>query len=402
MITKFLKTSVVLGLCATSMFAQPKVEKATDNLGDFLIAPLYIAQSDICSEIRVMNTNEYSSILAKVAIREQIASHEVDLPIFLSPGDVWSGTVCERNGKIILTSTDDSNHPAAKDMLRRGIDLNAHSKVSSYRENDLRKGYVEINGKAFKLEEVQKDNIDFSKGYVEIYPVAQFDEGNKNKVDKKLLVYRWNRLIEGDMSNAKLRRYGVDNYSLSGSIVFKTSKQETSSIPMTAFKNVHSKTVTGEAINFSSDSVPDILIGKANKEAILKLLKKKTFAFTYDNAGKSQYVYIAFPFGYKEKQSRRYKLIIRDMHENKYTMVFSPKFLLHNELACLSVEELIAITNNPKKFHKGIIHIKDITNNDEVQLGKNKVASSIPTLSKVSDIGNKKLVINSKYLPAKN
>jgi hypothetical protein len=80
--------------------------------------------------------------------------------------------------------------------------------------------------------------------------------------------------------------------------------------------------------------------------------------------------------------------------------VFTFNLFTFSKINCNNLFLLHNLLN--KKFHKGIIHIKDITNNDEVQLGKNKVASSIPTLSKVSDIGNKKLVINSKYLPAKN
>ncbi|MEA3353877.1 MAG: hypothetical protein U9Q33_08690 [Campylobacterota bacterium] len=401
-IFKYVSLSLPLILGINLYGAKNEVKIASDMTGDFLMAPLYFAKGDICSNIKVMNTNEYSSILAKVTIRESIASHEVDLPILLSPGDIWSGNICQVKGKVILKSNDDSNHPSALGTLMGGIDLFKHSSITSYRENDYRKGYVELNGKSFKLEEIQKENLDFTSGYIEIYPIAQFNEHSKRKVKKSILVDRWNRLVEKDISNPKLRKYGVDNDSLSGLVSFNTEGQETASIPMIAFENVHSKQILGEAINYTSESDPSILIGKTNKTKILKLLQNSDLSFAYDNSGEDQYLHVAFPFGYKEKQSRRYKVIIRDMNENKHTMVFSPKYIMYNELACISVEELVKITNNKKKFKQGMIQITDITNNDTVQLGKDKSASLIPTISRISKIGNKDIFINIINLPAKN
>ena len=153
-----LKKSIIIStVIASSLYSNDNVKLSTDGTGDFLLAPLYIAQGDICSRIKVMNTNEYSSILAKVTVRERIASHEVDLPILLSPGDVWEGNICQINNKVILSSTDDSNHPSAKDILRKGIDLYAHSSMTSYRESDYNKGHVELNGKLFELNELAPD-----------------------------------------------------------------------------------------------------------------------------------------------------------------------------------------------------------------------------------------------------
>lgn len=390
-------------LGASSLYAKNEPIIATDGTGDFLIAPLFVAQGDICSNLKVFNTNEYSSILAKVTVRERIASHEVDIPILLSPGDVWEGNICQIKDRVILKSNDDSNHPAALDTLRNGIDLLKHSSITGYRENDYRKGYVELNGKSFELEEVQKLNLDFSKGYIEVYPIAQFDEGSKQKIDKRILMDRWDRLIDKDMSNPKLRRYGVDNNSLSGLVSFNTLNQETATLNMVAFENIHSKQVLGEPINYTSDSDPDILLGKENKEKILKLLNYKDLSFTYDNYGKEQFLHIAFPFSHKEKQSRRYKVTVRDMNENKYTMVFSPKYIMHNELACIGVEDLVKITNNLEKYKKGMIQIVDITNNDEVQLGKDKTPSMIPTVSRITNkLSGKDVFINGDFIPVKN
>ncbi|MBD3840445.1 MAG: hypothetical protein IE909_00925 [Campylobacterales bacterium] len=352
----------------------------------------------MCSNIKVMNTNEYSSILAKVTVRESIASHEVDFPIMLSPGDVWEGNICCINGEVILNSSDDSNHPSALKMMQNGINLLGHSQGSSYRENDYNKGYVELNGKKFKLEEMQKSNMDFTHGYVEIYPIAQFDENSRQKVSKTVLLERWERLIDGDTSNPKLRKEGVDEESLSGLVSFNTKLQETATIPMTAFKNTHNFQRSGEVIYFTGDSNPDLLIGEENKIKILEILQKSQTSFTYDNQGINQYLYITYPFSYKEMQSRKYKLTIRDNCENKYEMVFSPTFIMHNEVACISIEHLINLTNDKIKFEKGMIQIQDITNNDEVQLGKDKAPSIIPIIARIANIHNNSMVINTSYI----
>jgi hypothetical protein len=48
-----IKLSLSASILIASLQAKP-VEIATDNLGDFLIAPFYIAKGNICSEIKVL------------------------------------------------------------------------------------------------------------------------------------------------------------------------------------------------------------------------------------------------------------------------------------------------------------------------------------------------------------
>jgi hypothetical protein len=396
-----IKKSILVGVLLSSSLLADKVSISNDGTGDFLIAPLYLAKGDICSEIRVFNTNETSSILAKVVFREKVASHEVDLPIFLSPGDVWSGKVCNVNGKIILTSDDDSNHPAALETLALGKDLTEHSKNAGYRNVDVARGYVEINGKSFEIKEQEKDNIDFSRGYVEVYPIAQYYEGSRKKVPKNFLVDRWDRLIDKDKSNPKLSKFGIDSYSLSGVVSFQTEGQETSSSPMKAFKGASDKLVLGEPINYSSQAKPEELLGKDKMKEILTLLQYERFSVTYDNAGECQFINMTFPFSHKEKQSRKFKFTIRDMNENKYTMIFSPRSNIVNEVGYIAVADLIKQTRDLKKYVKGMIQITAITNNDKVQLGENETASVIPTISRIMPIGGKDIVIDSSYVPTK-
>lgn len=373
------KVSILLAsvLCSSVLTAGEKVSLATDGTGDFLLAPFYEAKKDICSEIKVFNTNETSSILAKVSIREQISSQEVDLPIFLSPGDVWSGKICDTFGKILLTSDDDSNHPAAKDILAVGKDLNAQSISAGH------------------------ENVDFSRGYIEIYPIAQFKEGSTNKVEKDVLVKRWDALSKGDKSNPKLRKNGVDGNSLSGITLYKTNNRETASMNMTAFEGTHSKQRTGASIRYSEDTSPSILLGQSEKKQILKLLQNSTTSFTYDNYGKEQFVYLTFPFGYTHDQERIFKLTVRDMQENKEVekeVIFSPRvskkqYSIKNELAVIPVNELIELTNNATKFKEGMIQIKEIRNRSNHQLGQGQYASFLPTL--VSTMEGKETFINT-------
>jgi len=396
-----MKKSIVTGLLASAISVSSVMASgavmAKDGLGDFLISPMYMAKGNVCTELKVFNTNETNSILAKVTFREQISSEEVDLPIFLSPGDVWYGEVCNENGKIILTSNDDSNHPKIAEDLRTGRDLTAISHAAGH------------------------TNVDFSLGYAEIYPIAQFNEKSNAKVEKSILVDRWDALARGDKFNSKLRKEGVDGYSLSGLTTYKNYKlsdivgTETAKLPMVAFKGTHSKQVTGSAIAYSMDTSPELLLGSSSKKEILKLLQNEKTSFTYSNGGKNQYISLTFPFSYSTVQRRTFEVTVRDNEENKdikeNVIIFSPAPVaktdyIENEVELISVEEIIASTQNPSMFKSGMIQIKDITNVDSVQLGQG-TASYIPTsFSFVKTNPNKcnnetNMVLNTTYVPSK-
>jgi len=382
---KLVSAMVGLSIVATSALAD-NVSMAKDGLGDFLIAPLYEAQGDICTKVNVYNTNTTESVLAKVVFREQKASNEVDFPIFLSPGDVWSGTVCQgANGDVFLKSDDDSNHPQIQASLRVGKDLTAHSKAA---------GNVDV---------------DFSTGYVEVYPIAEFNEGSDAKVEKKVLVERWNKLIKGQ-TPSKLVTSGVDGFSLTGNVEYVTAGKSTSTLPMVAFKGTHDKTLTGSSIAYGNDTSPDVLLGTNKKFQLLKKLQHKTTVFNYSNGGKNQYVAFTFPFGYANNQVRKFKISVRDMSENKDVtkeVIFSPApkvnaYTMANEVAIVSVEDIIAKTNNPALFKEGQIQITDITNLTDVQLGLGKAPSFIATFFTMDkNSANKNIILNSLYTPVK-
>jgi len=385
---KLIMSVALIASTATTLMADNAVI-SKDGLGDFLIAPFYMAKDKICSKITVYNTNPTHSILAKVAIREQLTSNEVDLPIFLSPGDVWSGTLCERNGDTVLYSTDDSNHPSIATILENGKDLTKQS---------IKAGNIDV---------------DFSAGYIEVYPIAEFDEHSDKKIDKSILVKRWDSLIKGQIPSNTLTN-GVDGYSLAGNIAFETDGKDTAILPMKAFKGTNDKVLTGSAIAYGNDTSPDVLLGTTKKYQILKLIQHHQTNFTYTNYGKNQYIVFTFPFGYNKNQIRKFELTIRDMEENKdykkpQVIVFSPapkpkkegKFI-KNEVAIVSVEDLIAKTQNPTMFKEGQITIKDLTNETDVQLGAGKAPSFFATLVTI-DKNNKQdaEVLNAYYTPVK-
>jgi len=384
---KLAVTGMVSVVLASSLMADV-VSKANDSLGDFLIAPFYQASNDICSEIRVLNTNETASILAKVTFRERISSQEVDLPIFLSPGDVWSGTICNVNGHAVLKSTDDSNHPAARAILANGKDLDAQSVAAGH------------------------TNVDFTSGYVEIYPIAEFREGSKAKVDKNLLVKRWDSLIAGNLNLPKLKKDGVDGYSLTGQVLFKDgwNAPVTAVQNMTAFKGTHDRQLSGSVISYGNDTSPETLLGAIKKQQLLKVMQNSTAVVSYDNYGKDQFITFTYPFSYTEGQARKYKVIVRDMEENKdiktETIIFSPAPIrkaqsMLNEVSVLSVADIISKTKNPDMFKKGQIQVQDITNITNVQLGNAKYASFLSTNIRTGKEDNKNIIVNAGYAVTK-
>jgi len=381
---KFIAKFLLILLTLSTIHANTKVVISKDNLGDFLIAPLYIAKGTICSKITVYNTNPNKSILAKVVIREQIASHEVDLPIFLSPGDVWNGKICETNGSIFLYSNDDSNHPLIRKILIKGKNLTQHSIEAGY------------------------PNVDFSAGYIEIYPIAEFKEKNNKKIKKSLLVKRWDKLIEGVIPLNSLIN-GVDGYSLSGNIEFETDGKITTILPMKAFKGVNEILLTGKKIDYGKETSVKLLFGKRKQYQILKLLQHNQVNFTYSNYGKNQYIIFTFPFSHSENQIRKFEVIIRDTKENKLEkekVIFSPapkpKFsYIQNEVAIISIEDLIKQTHKPHLFKQGQITIKNLKNVTNVQLGKTTPSLFATFITFDKNNKNHIKVLNGYYIPAK-
>lgn len=113
----FKKRLVAAAACALAMAgAANAVEVSRNGTGDFLIAPAYFIGGGMTTDLKVVNTSATDSVVAKVVFRHPVSSAEtLDFLIYLSPSDVWNGTVsCEAadaNGnctKSVVTSADDS------------------------------------------------------------------------------------------------------------------------------------------------------------------------------------------------------------------------------------------------------------------------------------------------------
>lgn len=83
-----------------------------NNTGDALIYPLYVAlDGGWQTKLTVINVSEQLSTVAKLVVRSWKNSQELlDFLIFLSPADVWTGTLKydPALGRVVMESTDDS------------------------------------------------------------------------------------------------------------------------------------------------------------------------------------------------------------------------------------------------------------------------------------------------------
>jgi hypothetical protein len=85
------------------------VTTAPNNKGDVLIFPWYLAADAWQTKLTVINTSNTNAVVAKVVIRSFAYSKELlDFLIYLSPADVWTGTMKVVNKTVVIFSDDDS------------------------------------------------------------------------------------------------------------------------------------------------------------------------------------------------------------------------------------------------------------------------------------------------------
>ena len=147
----------ILGTAATAVTIEQ------DGTGDYLVAPAYYAVANWSTELKVVNTNTTHAVVAKVVIREANQSKEIlDFPIYLTPGDVWVGTIYQdEDGIVKVKSTDDS--------LMLGIDRNESGDfVGPVLKGD------EVDG-GIVLPTYDKEGAIPTRGYVEVYGLAAYN-----------------------------------------------------------------------------------------------------------------------------------------------------------------------------------------------------------------------------------
>ena len=106
---------VVMGLTGTMALAASytdHVKIAPNGKGDMLLFPWYIADaSGWETKLTVTNTDQVYSVVAKLVVRESFNSKELlDFLIYLSPADVWTGTLRydAATQRYVMFSDDDS------------------------------------------------------------------------------------------------------------------------------------------------------------------------------------------------------------------------------------------------------------------------------------------------------
>jgi len=114
MLKKSIAAAIGAVLVAGTAFAQttdPKVEWSPGGKGDLLIAPMVMTNGGWNSQLKVINHSTTDSAVAKVVFKGPGISEEVlDFLIFLSPGDVWTGTVVRNSdGSVGVASSDSSS-----------------------------------------------------------------------------------------------------------------------------------------------------------------------------------------------------------------------------------------------------------------------------------------------------
>ena len=157
-----LKKMIVSGAAALALMgtaaAAANVVLEQDGTGDYLLAPVYYAVSNWSTTLKVVNTNTTRAIVAKVVLRDSKQCDEIiDFPLYLTPGDVWEGTIKEdENGNIVVVTKDDSVILGGKsaNQYPNGLTISptpAHKKVETNANGCTRvnwHGYVEIFGVA--------------------------------------------------------------------------------------------------------------------------------------------------------------------------------------------------------------------------------------------------------------
>jgi len=108
MLKKSIAAAVGAMLVAGSASA---VEWSPGGKGDLLMAPLVMTGGGWSTEMKVINNSATDSAVAKVVFHGPGISEEVlDFLIFLSPGDVWTGTVVRNaDGSVGVSSADPSS-----------------------------------------------------------------------------------------------------------------------------------------------------------------------------------------------------------------------------------------------------------------------------------------------------
>ena len=124
-----------------------KFEQAEGGVGHILVVPYFTTQNDNMTVFHVVNTDTVNGKALKVRFRGAANSDDIlDFTVFLSPYDVWTGSVqADANGSYFLTADNSCTYPNIHGQKVSFVqDRLADGWTAEKRVNNTKEGYVEV------------------------------------------------------------------------------------------------------------------------------------------------------------------------------------------------------------------------------------------------------------------
>ncbi|PWB17978.1 cell surface protein [Comamonas sp. JNW] len=138
------------GAASAQTFTAPtatKFEQSEGGVGHILVVPYFTTQNDNMSVFHVVNTDTTNGKALKVRFRGAANSDDIlDFTVFLSPYDVWTGSVqADANGSYFMTADNSCTYPNIHGQKVSFVqDRLANGWTAEKRVNNTKEGYVEI------------------------------------------------------------------------------------------------------------------------------------------------------------------------------------------------------------------------------------------------------------------
>ncbi len=374
---------------------------ALDGTGQFLIAPAFFAQDNFSTKLKVINTDTDSVVLVRAVVRDAVASQEIDFPICLTPGDVWTATLAKKGDSAVLTDTDADNSVYLPIMKNGG----------------------EINLPQYNPGAVGR----FASGYVEFYPIAEVDLNDDqttetrrmSPIDKKYCTAFFDYMASqtagtvlhsvstipadggtyGPLAAKEIRF--VDDETLAGYVtVYNTGLKQAMTLPMMAFEDVIdvASIPSGIAITTAANTAPEFYLDPTGGLTTIPfnvdyLLQTNEVVVPFKNGGTNTLQLLTFWYDLAASQLRKYVIDVRDNAENTFQYVSPESFAVPNELGLISLRAgdgksgIFEMINVPEaSFSEGwlnIIKLENVlerNNQGRLLIGRDLIApATIPT-----------------------
>jgi len=174
---------------------QQHVKVAPGGKGDTLIFPFYFAANGGWeTKITVVNTSPTYSVVAKIVFKSYVYSEEIlDFLLYLTPADVWTGTLKNDGTGTLIYSDDDSAMSSASvwanvTPINKKLPTAKCAAVTPFDSSDY--GYFEV---------VEAWYGDLSRGGTNVAPYPQMQQGERKDrpVTKEFLRRTYQAWVDG-------------------------------------------------------------------------------------------------------------------------------------------------------------------------------------------------------------